>query len=110
MANRDLTDTGEKMQFKDHDILIAVHTLQQEMMRRLDEQSKAYDLRHAAHEREIHAISINQTQVNGDITSVKGMVNSLDERIDRLESKNLWLTAGSYIGVIVASAIAWFRT
>ena len=48
-------------------------------------------------------------RLDGDITQVKGMFSNLDERIDKLESKNLWMTAAAYIGVIVAGVIAWFK-
>lgn len=110
MTNGNLTDTGEKMIFKDHDILIAVHTLQQEMMRRFDENTKANELRHTEHEREIRTIALNQAKLDGDITSIKGMYNSLDERIDGLENKNIWMTGASWIGIVIAGVIAWFKS
>jgi hypothetical protein len=110
MANTPLTETGEKIVLKDHDILIAVHTLQTEMMRRFDDYAKVNDERHSSHVRELHTLSIDQVKINGDIAQIKGMYSTIDERIDKLEAKNLWMTAGSYLGVIVAGTIAWFKS
>jgi hypothetical protein len=104
------TDTQDKIIMKDHDILIAVHTLQTEMMRRWDEYAKTNDARHEQTSRELGEISRTQIKVDGDITSVKGMFNTLDERVDKLESKNLWMTIASYIGIIIAGVIAWFKS
>lgn len=104
------TDTDKRIITKDHDILIAVYTLQTDMMRRLDEYMKTNNERIDKTNQELGAVSREQIRVSGDITNIKGNINSLDERIDRLEAKNLWMTGASYVGVIVAGAIAWFKT
>ncbi len=105
----DLTSTQDKINMKDHDILIAVHTLQMESMRRFDDYLKSNEERHRSNEREVGEMARNLIRTDGDITQIKGMVNALDERIDKLESKNLWMTAGSYVGVIIAGVIAWLK-
>ena len=109
MPTDPLTDTDRKIIMKDHDVLIAVYTLQQEMIRQLSEYIKSNDERHRTTEKEVSEMSRTIIRLDGDITSVKEMFHSIDERVDKLESKNLWMTVGAYIGVIVAGVIAWFK-
>lgn len=109
MPNDVLTDTDRKIIMKDHDVLIAVYTLQQEMNRRFDAYIESNDKRLASYSQEIGEMGRTLIRLDGDITQVKGMFSNLDERIDKLESKNLWMTAAAYIGVIVAGVIAWFK-
>ena len=110
MPNDVLTDTDRKIIMKDHDVLIAVYTLQQEMNRRFDAYIESNDKRLASYSQEIGEMGRTLIRLDGDITQVKGMFSNLDERIDKLESKNLWMTAAAYIGVIVAGVIAWFKS
>ena len=49
-------------------------------------------------------------RVDSDLAQIKGMYNNLDERMDRIESKSIWMNVGGYIGVIVAGVIAWFKS
>jgi hypothetical protein len=109
MPNDILTDTDRKIIMKDHDVLIAVYTLQQEMNRRFDEYMKSNDARLVVQDKEMSEMGRTLIRIDGDITSIKGMFSNLDERIDKLEGKNLWMTVGAYIGVIVAGVIAWFK-
>jgi hypothetical protein len=109
MPNDTLTDTDKKIIMKDHDVLIAVYTLQQEMNRRFDEYMKANDARLVLQDKEVSEMGRTLIRIDGDIATIKGMFSNLDERIDKLESKNLWMTAAAYIGVIVAAVIAWFK-
>ena len=109
MPNDVLTDTDRKIIMKDHDVLIAVYTLQQEMNRRFDAYIESNDKRLASYSQEIGEMGRTLIRLDGDITQVKGMFSNLDERIDKLESKDLWMTAAAYIGVIVAGVIAWFK-
>jgi len=109
MPNDVLTDTDRKIIMKDHDVLIAVYTLQQEMNRRFDAYIESNDKRLASYSQEIGEMGRTLIRLDGDISQVKGMFSNLDERIDKLESKNLWMTAAAYIGVIVAGVIAWFK-
>lgn len=101
----DMTFSGN-----DHDILIEVRTLQSELMRRFDESTKSVAESISKTNSELEKVSREQLRLSGDITTVKGTISSLDERIDRLENKNLWMTMASYVGVIVAGAIAWFKS
>jgi peptidoglycan hydrolase CwlO-like protein len=94
---------------KDHDVLIAVYTLQQEMNRRFDSYIQSNDERLSAQSKEVSEIGRTLIRLDGDIAQIKGMFSNLDERIDKLENKNLWMTVGAYIGVIVAGVIAWFK-
>ena len=110
MPNDVLTDTDRKIIMKYHDVLIAVYTLQQEMNRRFDAYIESNDKRLASYSQEIGEMGRTLIRLDGDITQVKGMFSNLDERIDKLESKNLWMTAAAYIGVIVAGVIAWFKS
>lgn len=110
MPTDTLTDTDRKIIMKDHDVLIAVYTLQQEMNRRFDAYIQSNDERLTNQSREIGEMSRTLIRVDGDIAQMKGMYSNLDERIDKLESKNLWMTAAAYIGVIIAGVIAWFKS
>lgn len=105
-----VTDTQEKIIMKDHDILIAVYTLQTDMIRRFDDYIKTNNERIDKTNQELGAVSREQIRVSGDITSIKGTISNLDERIDKLEAKNMWMIVASYIGAIVAGTIAWFKS
>ena len=108
---------------KDHDILIATYTLQQEMIRRLDEYIKSNDERHQHTNDEMNATRRAQVRIDGDIVSVKGMWNSLDEKVDRevgqlgerlskVEVNSKWFNVAAIIGSIIAGAISilvWVR-
>lgn len=102
-------DTGEKMIMKDHDILIAVYTLQQEMTRRFDSYIESNNDRIGKNEQELQAVAREQIRVSGEITSLKGMYNSLDERMDKFEAKSFWMDATGYLGILIAGVIAWFK-
>lgn len=95
---------------EDHDILIEVRTVVKKMEQTLDKSTEANEARHVAHEKELRQLYITNTQQDGDIASMKGMINTLDERIDELEKKNILMAGASWIGIIIASVIAWFRT
>lgn len=109
MPNDTLTDTDRKIIMKDHDVLIAVYTLQQEMNRRFDSYIQSNDERLSVQSKEVSEIGRTLIRLDGDIAQIKGMFSNLDERIDKLENKNLWMTVGAYVGVIVAGVIAWFK-
>ena len=105
-----MTDTDRKIILKDHDVLIAVYTLQQEMNRRFDEYMKDNNARLAATDKEVGDMGRTLIRVDSDLAQIKGMYNNLDERMDRIESKSIWMNVGGYIGVIVAGVIAWFKS
>lgn len=110
MAGSNLSDTNEKIVMKDHDILIAVHTLQTELIRRFDEYIKSNDARHQQNEKEMGQIAKAQIRLDGDIINIKGMISNLDERIDKQEIKSFRMDAAGYVAVIIAGAIAWFKS
>ena len=103
-------DTGEKIIMKDHDILISVHTLQTEMIRRMDGYIESNNQRILQTEREMSELSKHQVKIDGEIVSLKGMYSSIDERMDKSEAKSFWMDAVGYLGILIAGVIAWFKS
>lgn len=103
-----MTDSASPL--KDHDLLVATYTLQQELSRQFGEYIRANDERVRNNDKAIQAASLNQARMDGEILSIKGMIDRLDERIDSQEKTSLWMNVGGYIGIIVAGVIAWFKT
>lgn len=110
MANTDIN-------MKDHDILIATYTLQQELVRRFDEYIKSNDERHQRASVELNETRRKQVQFDGEIVNVKGLVSNLDEKIEReceqmnkrvskSEGDAKWFNVAAIIGSIVAGAIS----
>lgn len=95
---------------KDHDLLVATYTLQQELSRQFGEYIRANDERVRTNEKDIQAASLNQARIDGEIMSMKGMISRLDERLDGQEKTSLGMNVGGYIGIIIAGVIAWFKT
>ena len=102
--------TIEDIDLKDHDILIATYTLQKELMRRFDDYVKANDELHKETSSKISEMGKSQIRVDGDITILKGMFSTLDERLDELEKKNIIMSAAAGIGALIAGAIAWLKS
>lgn len=110
MSGNNTTDTGDRINMKDHDILVSTHTLMGELMRRFESYIETNNARLIQTERGMSEIAKNQVRLDSENVSIKGMYNSLDERMDRFESKSFWMDAAGYIGVVVAGVIAWFKT
>ena len=97
---------SEQINLKDHDILIATYTLQQEIIRRFDDYIKSNEEIHARTATEMNELSRNQIKTDGEILSLKGMVSNLDERVDKSESNNRWMSVAAIIGSIIAAALS----
>jgi len=95
---------------KDHDLLVATYTLQQELSRQFGEYIRANDEKVRMNEKNIQAAELNQARLDGEILSLKGMISRLDERMDGQERTSLGMNIGGYIGIIIAGAIAWFKS
>lgn len=104
-----MSNDTDKINLQDHDLLIAVYTLQQEFNRRLDEYIKIDNEKHTRTTSEIQSLNIAQTRVDGEITSMKGMWNTLDERIDSIDTLNKWLSVAALIGAIAAVTIGLIK-
>lgn len=106
-----LSDTQEKIQvnMKDHDVLIAVFTMQQEMSRRMDEDRRAAQERGLTLAGEMKAIAIEQARIATEITNFKSNAQEMDKRIDNLERKSQNMDIISYALAAIAGLIAWFK-
>jgi hypothetical protein len=102
-----MSDTDPStINMQDHDLLIATYTLQRELIRRFDDYIKSNDALHQRTSEELRSFGLNQVKLDGELVTVKGLWNSLDERVDRVENLNKWLSAAALIGAIVATAIS----
>jgi hypothetical protein len=111
LSMSDLTDTKDKIQaqMKDHDILIGLYTLYQEMSRRLDDTIKSNNEILTSLRSEVRAISDNEIRLDGRMKALEQSQCDLQGHVDKLQSRNTWLDAAGIIGAIIAAAIAWFR-
>jgi len=109
MSEKSLTDTNEKIVYKDHDILIAVHTLQQESLRRADEDRRASVERGNQITLELRAIAVEQARISTEVTNFKNDHTDLTKRLDNLEAKSTRMDIISYILASLAGVIAWFK-
>src|SRR5688572_8778683 len=103
------TDTQDKIIMKDHDILIATYTLQQESLRRQDEDRRAAVERGNTIQIELRTISVEQARISTEVTNFKQDYTQMDRRFDNLESKSMRMDLISYILAAVAGLIAWFK-
>ena len=100
----------EESPLRDHDLLVATYTLQQELSRQFGEYIRANDERVLANDKQIQSVNINQARLDGEILSIKGLISRLDERIDEQERRSLGMNVGGYVGIIIAGVIAWFKS
>lgn len=105
----DTTSTQEKIVYKDHDILISVHTMQQEMLRRMDEDRRDAQSHRSEMSTEMKTIAIEQTRIATEFTSVKDDQSDLAHRVEKLENKSVQMDIISYVLGTVAGLIAWFK-
>jgi hypothetical protein len=104
-----LSDTNEKINMKDHDILVSTHTLMGELMRRFEGYIETNNARIIQTEREMSEIAKNQIRLDSENVSIKGMVSALDERMDKLEVKSVRMDLIAYVGAVIAGLVAWLR-
>ena len=102
---------------KDHDILIATYTLQQELIRRFDDYIKSNEARHTQTEKELSEAGRHRTRIDGEISSLKGAISNSDEklsnrivamedRIEKAEVSSRWLNVAAVVGSIIAGTIS----
>lgn len=96
-----LTDTDKKIRANDHDILIAVHTLLQEHMRRLDEYIKSDGEKHGQTALDVKALSLEQVRVNGELLAIK-------DDLKELKSKSTFLDAISIAFTAIVGTVMYF--
>lgn len=113
-------DTNEKILIRDHDILISVHTLLQESIRRQDEDRRAAQENRQQMALEMKAIAIEQARISTEFSNVKQDQDDFEELIEKkldgigsrisvLESKTIRMDIASYVIAAIAGLIAWFK-
>jgi hypothetical protein len=108
MPSTNLSDTDQKITMKDHDILIATYTLQQENLRRQDDDRRAAVERGQQISLELRTISIEQARITTEFKNLQDDNLTLLKRVERLESKsNVWDAVNS-LGIVVSGAIGYF--
>lgn len=108
-ATKQLTDTNEKILMKDHDILIALHTQNGEMIRRMDNLTSQLAENQKSTYAEFKDIAVSQAGVIRDIGALQKDVNEMDSRIDALETKNIRMDLIAYVLASIAGVVAWFK-
>lgn len=109
MSENKLTDTGDKINMKDHDILVSTHTLMGELMRRFEGYIDTNNARILQTEREMGEVARNQVRLDSENTSIKGMVSALDERIEKMDAHWKRGDIALAVGTLIAGVIAWFK-
>ena len=105
----DTMSTQEKIVYKDHDILISVHTMQQEMLRRMDEDRRAANDSRQSLALEMKGIAIEQTRIATEFKSVKDdqsdFERRVEKRLDNIDAKgvrfDLILSGAIIIGTLL---------
>jgi hypothetical protein len=105
----ELTDTNEKILMKDHDILIALHTQNAELIRRVDLLSTQLSDSQKANYSEFKIVAISQTKLESNIEALFGKAREQDQRMDAMEGKSRNMDIISYILATVAALVAWFK-
>src|SRR6266487_2154929 len=101
------TDTQEKIVYKDHDILIALHTNMEGLIKRHDDDGRAAADRNQQIALELKTISVEQARISTEITNFKQDKAELERRMERLEAKsNIWDLVNSF-GVLVSAGIGF---
>lgn len=93
----------------DHDLLVRNVTLQEVLIRRVEEYIKSNNERLETTERGLKEISINQVRLDGDITTIKGWQSSLEDKLENLEKKQGRMDVISYAIGAIAAVIAYFK-
>lgn len=109
LPNTDMSDTDKKIIMKDHDILVALYALFQQMSQRFDEYTKSNDAILSSMRGELKAVSDNEIRLDGRMKALEQSQCDLQGHVDKLQAKNGWLDAAGIIGVIIAGVIAWFH-
>jgi hypothetical protein len=105
----DPKSTQDKIIMKDHDILIATYTLQQESLRRQDEDRRAATERGNTITVELRTIAIEQAKISTEFNNFKNDYEGLTKRMDTMETKSNRIDLAIAVGAIISGLIAWFR-
>lgn len=105
----DTMSTQEKIIYKDHDILISVHTMQQEMLRRMDEDRRSANDSRQQLALEMKGIAIEQTRIATEFKSVQDdqtdFEKRVEKRLDAIDAKgvriDLILGAATILGTVL---------
>jgi hypothetical protein len=105
----DMSDTDKKIILRDHDILIAVHTLLGEMTRRLDDYiNTSRDERERAAV-EMKELSIHQARLESTNEGLHASYGALSGRMGKLEDKSVKMDLIGYALAAIAGLLAWFK-
>ena len=109
MAEGKQDDTNEKILMKDHDILIALHTQNQEAMRKLDSLSMQLSESQKNNYIEFKAVAVSQTKLEGDIEAIQKKDTEQDKRMDTMDTRWKVGDVAVGIGTVLALILAWFK-
>ena len=109
MAEGKTEDTNEKILMRDHDILIALHTQNQELIRRVDSLSGQLSDNQKNNYLEFKAVAVSQTKLEGDVESLQKKNDEQDKRMDTMDTR--WKVGDIAVGIgtILALVLAWFK-
>lgn len=105
----DNSTTQEKIQYKDHDILISTHTLLQDSLRRQDEDRRSAQENRQQIFLELKTIAVEQARISTELANFKSENVDLSKRMDNLEAKSIRMDLIAYVGMTIAGIIAWFK-
>lgn len=102
-------DTNEKILMKDHDILIALHTQNQELIRRVDSLSLQINSTQESNYREFRTVAVNQAKLDGDVKALQTKNEEQDARMEKMDTR--WKIGDIIIaiGTITTFFVAWFK-
>lgn len=109
MAENGLSDTNEKILMKDHDILIALHTQNSELIRRVDLLSAQLQDNQKSTYSEFKAVAVSQAKLEGDVLALQNDMLEASKRMDKMDLHWKRGDIAILIGTIIAGVIAWFR-
>ena len=109
MADGKQDDTNEKILMKDHDILIALHTQNQELIRRVDSLSIQLSDNQKNNYLEFKAVAVSQTKLEGDVEAIQKKDIEQDKRMDTMDTR--WKVGDIAVGIgtVLALILAWFK-
>ena len=100
-------DTDQKITYKDHDILVSLHTLVDQLVKQRDEDRRAEADRNQQLALELKTVAVEQARITSTLQNFERDRVSLERRIEKLETKsNMWDTINSF-GVLVSAYVGY---